>query len=203
MTALSVSLAAEGSLDEQVLRQLLQQSEREIFPVVCYGKHGRDHLKQNVPGFNEAARSHPFIVLADLEDTDCAPGLLQDWLPHGRHANLVLRIAVRMVESWLLADRQEFAKFLGVPMNRIPIQPDTVDHPKRLVVQIARHSRIRAIREDLVPTPDSTSQVGRNYVGQMIRFALERWQVKRALEHSPSLERALRAVQNFTPHVQP
>jgi hypothetical protein len=116
---LQVSLAAEGDLDEQVLRRLLQHSGREIYATVGYGKHGRDHLKQNIPRFNQAARIHPFIILADLEDDECAPGLIQEWLPRGRHANLVLRIAVRMVESWLLADREGFAKFLGVPLNRI------------------------------------------------------------------------------------
>ena len=199
MTILSVSLATEGDLDEQVLRQFLEQSGREISAGVCYGKHGRDHLKQNMVRFNQAARVHSFIVLADLEDDDCAPSVVQDWLPYGRDPNLILRIAVRMVESWLLADSDAFAEFIGVPIARIPVQPDFEEHPKRLIVQIARKSRLRAIREDLVPSPDSTSQVGRNYVGQLTRFVLQTWRVERALAHSPSLARALLAIQSFEP----
>lgn len=196
---LAVSLATEGDLDEQVLRRILRHSAREIEAGVCYGKHGRDQLKQNILRFNQAAPVRPFIILADLEDAVCAPRLIQEWLPHGAHANLVLRIAVRMVESWLLADRETFAKFLGVPPSRLPTQPDLVDHPKNTVIQIARRSRYKSIRDDLTPLAGSTRRVGPNYVGQMTRFVLEQWQVKRAAEHSPSLAHALRAIENFSP----
>jgi hypothetical protein len=202
MTPLSVSLAAEGDLDEQVLRRLLQYSGREIYTGVCHSKHGRDHLKQSVPRFNRAARFHAFIILADLEGDECAPGVIEDWLPQGRHPNLVLRVAVRKVESWLLADREGLAKFLAVPLNRVPIQPDTVQDGKQLMIQIAGRSRLRSIREDLVPVPGSTSRVGRNYAGQMSRFVLESWNVDRAVEHSPSLTRAVTAIQDFQPRLE-
>src|SRR3990172_7799428 len=107
-----VSLVAEGLLDEQVLRHLLAQSGRDFALGVCYGKRGRDHLAQNIGRFNLAAVHHPFIVLADLENDECPPSLIRQWLPRGCHSNLVLRIAVRKVESWMLADGQAFAEFL-------------------------------------------------------------------------------------------
>jgi hypothetical protein len=199
MMPLAVRLAAEGDLDEQVLRRLLADVGRPFAPGVCYGKHGRDHLRQNLPRFNHAARHCPFVVLADLETDECPPVLIRAWLPDGGHSNLLLRIPVRMVESWLLADQDGLANFLGIPSSWIPSQPDLVEHPKRLVVQIARRSRFRTIREDLVPAPGSTSYVGKNYVAQMIRFVLTRWQTQEARRHSPSLDRALNALAHFTP----
>lgn len=199
MTLIPVSFAAEGLLDEQVLRRLLAQSGRRFAPGACYGKRGRDHLGQNVPRFSRAAAHQPFIVLADLNHDECPPALIRQWLPGGPHSNLVLRIAVREVEAWLLADRQEFAEFIGVHLARLPSQPDNEADPKALVVNFARRSRYRAVGEDVAPAPGSTSQVGKNYVGQLTRFVSNHWQVERARRHSPSLDRAVSALQRFSP----
>lgn len=199
MKPIPVSLAAEGLLDEQVLRRLLQQSGRSFAAGVCYGRQGRDNLAENVPRFNRAAAYQPFVVLADLDKDECPPGLVRRWLSGGAHPNLALRIAVREVESWLLADRQAFAGFIGVPVARLPARPDDDADPKLLVINLARRSRYRTIREEIAPAPGSTSQVGKNYSGQLIRFVLQHWQVERAAPNSPSLDRAVNAVKRFSP----
>jgi hypothetical protein len=200
MTSIPVSLAAEGPLDEQVLRQLLEKSGRPFAPGVCYGKKGKDHLKKNIARFNQAAAHVPFIILTDLDEEDCPPGLLGRWLPKGRHNNLVLRIAVREVESWLLADREHLAEFLGVLTTMIPQQPDNCTGPKSLLIDLARHSSRRDIREDMVPSPGSTSKVGKNYVGQLTKFVTSKWHVDDATRsHSPSLDKALKALIRFAP----
>lgn len=196
---LPVSLAAEGLLDEQMLKQLLIQSGRPYVPGACYGKRGRDDLRLNVPRFNQAARHRPFIILADLEMEKCASELLNKWLPGGHHENLVLRIAVRMVESWLLADTAAFARFLGVTTHLIPQQPDQVMDPKSVVVNLAHRSRLRTIRADLVPAPNSTSRIGKNYAGRLTEFVQTQWQAGRARLNSPSLDRAMLALEKFRP----
>lgn len=199
MNPISVSLAVEGQLDELVLRRLVSDSGRAFTVRACYGKRGKDHLRQNVPRFNTAAVHHPFVVLTDLDDEDCAPGLVARWLPRGRHANLILRIAVREVEAWLLADAERFAEFLGVRRERMPPWPDQAPNPKELVVALARQSRKRNIREEIVPSLGSTSKVGKNYVGQLMGFVTDHWRVDAALQRSPSLARALHALQQFNP----
>jgi hypothetical protein len=199
VTQIPVSLAAEGLLDEHVLRCLLEQSGQPYAPGVCYGKRGRAHLAVNVPRFNRAAIHQPFVILADLDRDECSPALVRRWLPDGNHPNLVLRIAVREVEAWLLADRQEFAAFLGVALAQLPSRADEIEDPKLLVVSLARHSRYRSIRDDVAPAPGSTSSVGRNYTAQLARFVLEHWLAERARENSPSLDRALRALGRFFP----
>jgi hypothetical protein len=196
----SVSLATEGSLDEQVLRQVLAQTRGEgLAPAVCYVQNGRPRLRENLPRFNQAARFQPFIVLADLEGDECPPRLIREWLPDGAHSHLLLRVAVRMIESWLLADREALASFLGVPLARLPSQPDDELDPKQKLVNLARRSHLRRIREDLVPVENSTSRIGKNYNGQLTRFVATEWNAPRASQHSPSLARAIRALQNFQP----
>lgn len=48
MRPIPVSLAAEGVLDEQVLRRLILKCGKPFVPGVCYGKRGKDHLRENV-----------------------------------------------------------------------------------------------------------------------------------------------------------
>ena len=201
MNTIPVSLVAEGLLDEQVLRQLIAQTAQRFEPSVCYGKSGRDFVERNIPRFNQAAHFQPFIVLADLERDECPPILIQQWLPDGTHPNLVLRIAVRMVESWLLADPQALAGFLGVSptLAGFPRQPDQEADPKTALVNLARRARFRSILADIVPAPGSTSRVGKNYVGRLTEFVLHEWNVERARAASSSLDRAVRALQHYSP----
>jgi hypothetical protein len=188
-------------LDEIVLRQLLKQSDKNFEVTACYGKNGKDHLRKNIDRFNRAAVHKPFIVLTDLDNEDCPPGLIGRWLPQGQHNNLVLRIAIREVESWLLADAERIASFLGVRADRIPPWPDMTPDPKARLVDLARQSRRREIREDVVPTSGTTTQVGRNYVGQLMQFATTSWRIGAARLRSPSLHKAMTAVQRFSPVV--
>jgi hypothetical protein len=130
-------------------------------------------------------------VLVDLNcDADCAPILRGEWLP--RVARLMcFRVAVREIEAWLLADRERFARFLGVPVARIPFEPETVADPKRFVVDLARRSNKREIREDLVPRPGSGRVVGPGYTSQLSDFVQRVWRPEAAAETADSLRRAL------------
>ena len=72
-----------------------------------------------------------YFVFTDLDDKPCATFLIEDWFegpiadyPKRRAANLLFRIAVHEVESWIMADRESFAKFLGISVHKIPLQTD-------------------------------------------------------------------------------
>lgn len=199
MSPIKVSLIAEGPLDEQVLRQLLIQSAPHLLPGVCHGKKGRIWLNTNLINFNKAAHSWPFVSLGDLEHDECPPTLLSLWYPNGKHGNIQSRIAVRMVESWLLADREAIAQFLGVALHHIPHSPEDEINPKLVMVNLARRSRYRIIKEDMVPPINSSGSVGKNYRGQLEKFVVEKWQAKRAQNCSPSLQHAVRSLKHFHP----
>lgn len=201
MSPIAVDLIAEGLLDEQVLRQLIRQAAPHLEARRCYGKRGRDWIDENLIAYNRAAHSWPYVALADLENNSCPPELLQRWFPEGCHPNLQARIAVRMVESWLLADREACAQFLRIPVHHIPEQPEQESNPKLTLVNLARRSASRTIREDIAPVPGSPGWVGRNYRGQLESFVINHWQVVRAQAHAPSLQRAIHALRNFHPVV--
>ncbi|HCW50587.1 MAG TPA: hypothetical protein DGR79_00735, partial [Clostridiales bacterium] len=68
-----------------------------------YGKRGKQHLIQRLEGYARAARYYPWVVLLDLDaDADCAPAYRRELLGDSE-GPLVLRIAVRAIESWLIS----------------------------------------------------------------------------------------------------
>lgn len=185
--AVVISAAVEGLLDEAVLTRVVEEAGGRVGPI--YGKNGKPHLRRVLAGYNNAARFLPWLVLVDLDqDAECAPPFIAAWLP--TPAPLMrLRAAVRAVEAWLLADRERLAGFLRVPTARLPLDPDAVPDPKRLLVDIARGSRRRDIREDMIPRPGSGRRVGPAYSSRLIEFAVTVWHPAAAAERSDSLHR--------------
>lgn len=194
-----INLAVEDVLSEMVLRAILHQSSRCYEVGICYQKHGFGYLKKNIMGFNNAAKGIPYLVLTDLDRIECAPVLINEWLPHGKHENLIFRIAVREVESWLLAHKTTFASFLGISRSLIPDNPDEIAFPKRKIIEIASKSRRREIRESIVPAPGSTAKKGPAYNATLISFVYNFWNVNEAKSNSPSLKRAFEDIMNFNP----
>ena len=78
------------------------------------------------------------LVLVDLDRPEpCPADLIESILPAPRASKLLFRVAVMEVESWVMADRVAFARFLSVPLHRIPDEPDTILQPKEAIVSIA------------------------------------------------------------------
>jgi hypothetical protein len=99
-----------------------------------------------------------------------------------------------MLESWLLAHHKALARFLNVSVDLIPRDPDGEEHPKRTLVNLARRSRTRSIREDLIPEAGSSGVVGKNYTARLTEFIRDPWEPLVAQDRSPSLRRALAAL---------
>jgi len=95
------------------------------------------------------------------------------------------------VESWLMADRNSFANFLSIPVNRIPSNTDDILNPKEFLVSLARSSKKRRLREELVPKPRTRIPIGYGYNTRLSQFVREHWNIERAATVSPSLKRTL------------
>jgi len=198
--SVSVRLAVEGPVDEVILRRILN-----LVGIRCgsvYGKRGKTHLESHLDGYNRAARWTPWIVVIDLDQSaSCAPLYVRARLANPSSL-MCFRVAVRSVESWLLADAERLAVFLSVSRARVPRLPDTLDHPKRALVDLARQSRRTAIREDMIPGPRSHRQVGPGYTARIIEFVSgsgSRWRPDVAAERSDSLRRCIRSLQTLAP----
>lgn len=186
-----VDILVEGLLDEAVARSLLRHCGHT--PGVSFGKRGIDHLRTRMQGFNvRASYGNPILTLVDFMDTgyDCPPGVLSGWLPD-RSPRLLLRVVVREIESWLLADRDGIAALLGISPTLIPHTPETLTDPKRELVNLARRTRRKTLRSALVPAQGISAVVGPEYVAVMGKFAAQQWDIDGAARSAPSLARAI------------
>ncbi len=184
-----VSAAVEGLVDEAVARRLIEHVEAVCHRI--YGKMGKSRLRQQLPGYNRAAARSPWLVLVDLDrEADCAPPLRRAWLP-APAPKMCFRVAVREVEAWLMADHEALAGFLRVRAASLPRYPEAEPDPKRTLVDLARASQRRDIREDMVPRPGSGRAVGPAYSSRLIEFAQRRWRPEVAAHRADSLGRCL------------
>ena len=194
-----ILIAVEDALSEAVLLAMFEQSSRTYAVGNCLGRIGSGYLRKNIAGFNKAARGTPFFVLTDLDQTDCPLALINKWLSVPKHENMIFRIAVREIESRLLAHREAIVSFFGVRENLIPSDPDNLGDPKRFLIRLASKSRKSDLRKAIVPANGSTAKIGPDYNGTLIFFVRNLWQVKEASKFSPSLRRAFNAIEKFKP----
>jgi hypothetical protein len=200
---IAISSAVEGILDEAVLRRLMAELGIVAGPV--YGKNGKPFLLQRLDAYNQAARFNPWVILIDLDhDDECAPPFRKSCLPNPSPL-LCFRIAVREVESWLLADRERLAKFLSVGVSRIPRNPEALDSPKSTMVDLARRSRRKDVRENMVPRSGSGRKSGPAYTSQLIEFVRDYkrgWRPRVAAKASDSLARCMSCLRQLMEEVE-
>ena len=185
-----IDAAVEGMTDEAVVRRIIDHAGGQVEEDV-HGKKGKDYLRKKIMGYNNAARHRPWIVLVDLDtDEDCAPPLRQAWLPEPAPL-LCFRVAVRAVEAWLMADVETIARYLSVPPSRVPGDPEGLDDPKEVMVNLARRSRRKSVREDMVPGERNGRRVGPAYPRRLIEYATTEWRPGVAAGNADSLRRAI------------
>jgi hypothetical protein len=194
-----IELVVEDRLSEEVLRKILQSTGRPYQIGRCHCGRGFGYLKKNILGFNNAAKGMPYFVLTDLDNSECAPEKIRDWLPIPKNSNLIFRIAIREVESWILADRIRFAKFIGISRTHLPKLSDEIQDPKRLLIELTRKSRKRDIRDEIVPRLGSTAKQGPAYNERLCIFVRDYWNPHEAEKNSPSLMRTMRLMESFQP----
>jgi hypothetical protein len=181
------SAAVEGVLDEAVLRRILIDLDLGLDRV--FGQKGKAFLQERIAGFNHDARFRPWIVVVDLDrDAKCPAALVADWLPQPAHL-MCFRVAVHELESWLLADTEALAGFLGIRKILIPAEPDLLDDPKQVLVSLGAKARRADIRRDLVPRPASGRSIGPGYTSRMLEFVRDHWRPATAESNSDSLRR--------------
>ncbi|GEM_PF-197688 len=220
---ISVAIGVEDDLSECIWRRVINHKRRDMtvrvrFPLKTLpggrdndrnikekrGLSGYGQLKVNLPAFNNAAsKGLVYAVLTDLDVHVRCPGqLLPKWL-RGIPAspNLMCRVAVKEVESWLLADTANFAAYLHVPTASVPGAVETLLDPKVEIVRLARLSTSPEIRQDMIPEVGSTAEVGPNFERMLINFTRNLWSIDEAAKNSRSLRRALDALERFRPTV--
>lgn len=189
MTDPWLSLAVEGESDAEVLRVLLASCG--LPPPVQVLTVSKPAIVRRIAGYNAAAEHEPWYVQIDLDaDYDCAPNAARAWLPEPSRW-MVLGVARPELESWLLADRERCARWLGASIANLPLAPDEERDAKRTVLTILDRHGSGPRKRQMLPTPRSGRVVGPEYEAELVRFAIERWRPHEAAKRSPSLARTV------------
>lgn len=197
MALLQLALV-EGTLEEPMMRRLLAEVGVDGEELSLYVAGGSGRFWELAPKYNEAAKQGCSVFgLTDLDDNPCPSGLIAERLSGPLHPRFVLRIQVRELESWLLADPKAWAGYLKVSEATVPKEPDALKDPKRALVNLARRCNKGSIRADIVPEPGTPRVVGPGYTTRISEFITKHWSPSRAAERSPSLKRALAALESF------
>ncbi|KXV66568.1 hypothetical protein AD950_01560 [Gluconobacter oxydans] len=190
-----VALATEDEVSEAVGEKLI--SEHPVFAEtqpMLLRRNGFGYLRSRMDSWRQMAERQVVIVLTDLDRQACPLVLLGDWLAAGRQPprNLLLRIAVREVESWLLADHEALKNLFG-RQGQFPVQPDTLPDPKQYLLGLAQRAH-RTVRDDLVAQQGAVARQGIGYNRRLVNWVQAQWSPERAATRSPSLLRARKAI---------
>lgn len=192
-----IIFGVEGATDVPVAEALIRHVGRR--PRLGVVAHGKTHLDPRIRRWNRPGNHRPGLVLRDWDPDDgaeCVPAHVRNLLGGPLLAPaLALRIPVHAVEAWLLADRSAFQRYFATSV--IPTDPDSEPNPKRVLVDACRWSSDPAIRADVVPRDRSGRSVGPVFEARVIHFARSAWSVERARHGSPSLQRAVDALQGL------
>ena len=189
----------EDELSKIVIGKVFEVAEKETghnVQKVFHITNGYGKIKANLLRYNNMAKRFPVIVVVDLDNTECAPIKIKQWMKFKPNRNLIFRVVVREIESWLFADKKNFAKFLGISDSVIPYSVEDIKNPKEKLVSLARTSRKRVIKDDIPPEIHSKAKLGKNYTGRLAEFVLNHWDVNTA-KQTDSLNRALNSFVNF------
>lgn len=185
---MDVILATEDELSEVIAEKLLREASSQVNIIQKLRKGGFGYLYSKMDSWRQISRQVPVFIFTDLDNLECAPSLIEKWCggrPLGD--NLHIRIAVREVESWLLADNDAFRSLIG-PRGSIPLSPDDLPDPKAELLALAKKAP-REIRLDLVQERSGNLRQALGYNARLISFIQNEWCPSRAGTNSPSLNR--------------
>ena len=194
-----IYLAVEDELSEWVARRALSTRSAGYAVGAVFSPGGFGYLKKHAPAFNNAAKGCPFLLLTDLDRCPCPARLIEEWLGRPKHPHLLLRVAVREVESWLLGDPAGLSAFLGLRKQFELPRPEQFSDPKLELLKLALSSPRRTLREALAWKDIGSGRLfqGPDYNATLAKFVSKEWAIEVAAQECGSLRRFFLALERF------
>lgn len=184
-----IAIATEDALSEAVALRLIAEIKAPHHVTHTLGGRGFGYLRSKMDSWCQMAQHQIMLVLTDLDRASCLLEFRNQWLANQAPPDsLLLRIAVKEVESWVLADHVAMRDLIG-PKGVLPTDPDQLPDPKRTLLGLAKLAP-RDVRDDLVRITNGNVQQGLGYNARLVNCVNTTWCPQRAAERSPSLRRA-------------
>lgn len=202
---MEIDIVGEDQVTQQIIERLINDYRKDISIKSRLPARG-SQIKILAPKLNLLAS--PVFLLTDLDNYFCPPSLLTDWL-NGEKLNeeLLFRIAQEEAETWLMADREGFSKWLEIDIELVPT-PKVIDSKTGaleiifpikpslfMMMNLASTSKNNELRENL--TPITGAKKGPAYNSSILPFIKNKWNIENAAKNSYSLTKAIMRLQNF------
>jgi len=172
---------------------------REGYPRIM---HGESQIRKVFPAHLAMASEGLYtlsLVDLDVYDYPCPPALLRNWIgitpenPLVLPLQAILRVAVRIVEAWIMADRKKFARYFDLTESLLPVVPDNKLHLRKILFDLLWKNGSPALRKKKLigMLPSQNAHIGPEYNSIMCDFVNRHWSPKRAAYNSPSLKRTM------------
>ncbi len=186
----TVALATEDELSEAIGQRLLFEANPNINTWPFLRRGGFGYLRSKMDSWCELARHQPVFLLTDLDRATCPSLLISQWMgPRTAPKNLLLRVVVREIESWLLADHEAIRELIG-GNGRLPTDTDALQDPKDHLLRLVEKHANRGVKEDILVRAGSVASQGLGYNSRLVELVANTWSPERAAAHSESLRRA-------------
>ena len=185
-----LALGTEDELSEAMGKRLLKEAGYELEPSPLLRRCGFGYLRSKMDSWCEMAARKPVLLLTDLDMKACPMAVRNDWIgARTPPENLVLRIVVREIECWVLADHDALRTLIG-KRGTLPPDPDALSDPKEYLLRLIAKHAPRRIREDLVAEKGAIASQGIGYNAHLGEWVRTQWSPARAADRSQSLRRA-------------
>ncbi len=192
-----INIICEDSLHVAVIRRLIDIYNPSLRINVINKLGSRSEIEKRIVIYNGSPEDVSYFIMIDLDSDQCAPALINKLLPRGVNSNNIVRIAVRQIESWLLADSKNLSSYFGIKNSLIPNNTDMLSNSKNFLIEIAKQSNRSIIKCNIVPDSAGTAKQGPDYNYPLIIFILEKWDPNAGMIKSDSLKKAIDAVRRF------
>lgn len=184
-----VAIATEDQLSEAIVLRLIAEVPGESRVMHSLGKRGSGYLSSKMDSWRQMAEHQVMVVLTDLDRANCLVEFRDKWLANQPPPpGMLFRVAVREVESWVLADHVAMRELIGAK-GVLPAKPDELAEPKQVLLRLANGAH-KTVREELRKTIDGNLSQGLGYNARLSAWVASSWSPQRAAERSPSLARA-------------
>ncbi len=204
-----VYISAEDPVTKAVIERLLAYCSPRLKVFKEMPARGGE-IKSKIAQLNALASSKPVILLMDLDTDDCAP-LLKSKLLNGisQSPNFLMSIAVDEAEAWLMADREGFANYMGLPLDIIPSASMQKMGSMKQVVEMDFRCKSSYDLTHRIIQQSSKSELkmqiaakgkackGAEYNTAMLPFIRNVWNIDVAMCNSDSLSRMVRRLQKL------
>jgi hypothetical protein len=207
---MEVYIVGEDAVTKAIIRRLLAYCSPDFVVIEELPARGGE-IKQKIPNFNQLSEKHPVVLLMDLDNNGCAPQLRQKLLTEGIQKNddFIFNIAVDEAEAWLMADREGFARYFKIPIDKMPSPHQTKQGGMRAFTEMAF-----SYKSSMYLTRELTSYMGnREYVEQLtpkqgaakgpeynsciLPFINGAWDIGKACKNADSLGRMVLRLQKL------